>query len=77
MTRADIVGFATRDWRFIEDEKRRFADPFGIYLDDGSGTGNMVVIGTSLRERFLYVVHVERGDRDRIMDSSSPLSRDR
>lgn len=24
MTRADIVAFATRDWRFIEDEKRRF-----------------------------------------------------
>ena len=39
-----------------------FADPIGIYLDDGSGTGNMVVIGTSLRERLLCVVHVERGD---------------
>lgn len=24
MTRADIIAFATRDWRFIEDEKRRF-----------------------------------------------------
>lgn len=23
-----------------------------VYLDDGSGTGNMVVIGASLRERF-------------------------
>jgi uncharacterized DUF497 family protein len=27
----------------------------------------MVAIGTSLRERVLYVVHVERGDRDRII----------
>ena len=35
-----------------------FADPFSIYLDDGSGTGTMVVIGTSLRERLLYVVHI-------------------
>ena len=35
-----------------------FADPFSIYLDDGSGTGNMVVIGKSLRERLLYVVHL-------------------
>src|SRR5882672_1482072 len=43
-----------------------FADPMAVYLDDGSGTGNMVVIGTSLRDRLLYVVHVERGDRDRI-----------
>jgi uncharacterized DUF497 family protein len=27
-----------------------FADPYAIYLDDGSGTHRMVVIGTSLRE---------------------------
>ena len=55
-----------------------FADPFSIYLDDGSGTGNMVVIGTSLRERLLYVVHVERGDRDRIISArlASPAERD-
>ena len=36
-----------------------FADPYSIYLDDGSGTNRMVVIGTSLRERVLFVVHVE------------------
>jgi len=29
----------------------------------------MVVIGTSLRERVLYVVHVERGARDRIISA--------
>jgi uncharacterized protein len=38
-----------------------FADPYAVYLDDGSGVGQMVVIGTSLRARLLYVVHVERG----------------
>ena len=55
-----------------------FADPFSIYLDDGSGTSNMVVIGTSLRERLLYVVHIERGDRDRIISArlASPAERD-
>ena len=55
-----------------------FADPFSIYLDDGSGTGNMVVIGTSLRERLLYVVYVERGVRDRIISArlASPAERD-
>jgi uncharacterized protein len=37
-----------------------FADPFAVYLDDGSGEGRMVVIGISLRQRILYVVHVER-----------------
>ena len=40
-----------------------FADPAAVYLDDGSGTDRMVVIGTSLRDRVLYVVHVERGRR--------------
>jgi uncharacterized protein len=46
-----------------------FADPFAVYLDDGSGVGRMVVIGTSLRERVLFVVHVERGERDRIISA--------
>jgi len=46
-----------------------FADPSAVYLDDGSGIGRLVVIGTSLRERLLYVVHVERGERDRIISA--------
>jgi uncharacterized DUF497 family protein len=46
-----------------------FADPFAVYIDDGSGEGRMVVIGTSLRERVLFVVHVERGERDRIISA--------
>ena len=46
-----------------------FADPAAVYLDDGSGADRMVVIGTSLRERLLYVVHVERGRRDRIISA--------
>lgn len=54
-----------------------FADPMAIYLDDGSGTGNMVVIGTSLRERLLYVVHVERGERDRIISARPATAAER
>lgn len=46
-----------------------FADPFAVYLDDGSRTSRLVVIGVSLRERMLYVVHVERGERDRIISA--------
>ena len=46
-----------------------FADPFAVYLDDGSGAGVLVVVGTSLRERVLYVVHVQRGERDRIISA--------
>ena len=40
-----------------------------VYLDDGSGTGRMVVIGASLRDRLLYVVHVVRGERDRLVSA--------
>jgi len=54
-----------------------FADPMAIYLDDGSGAGNMVVIGTSLRERLLYVVHVERGERDRIISARPATATER
>jgi uncharacterized DUF497 family protein len=54
-----------------------FADPFAVYLDDGSGVGNVVVIGTSLRERLLYVVHVQRGERDRIISARSGTAGER
>lgn len=46
-----------------------FADPLAVYLDDGSGLGRMLVIGTSLRDRVLCVVHVERAERDRIVSA--------
>lgn len=48
-----------------------------IYLDDGSGTGVMIVIGASLLERVLCVVHVERGDRDRIVSARPATSGER
>ena len=44
-----------------------FADPFALYLDDGWGAARLLVIGTSLRERLLCVVHIERGERERII----------
>jgi uncharacterized DUF497 family protein len=46
-----------------------FADPLAVYLDDGSGTDRTVVIGSSIQERVLFVVHVERGERDRIISA--------
>ncbi len=55
-----------------------FADPLAVYLDDGSGLGNMVVIGTSLlRTNSLCVVHVERGERDRIISARPATSGER
>jgi uncharacterized DUF497 family protein len=46
-----------------------FADPLALYIDDGSGTDRILVIGTSLRDRVLCVVHVQRGERDRIISA--------
>lgn len=46
-----------------------FADPFAVYLNEASGAGRMVIIGASLRERLLFVVHVERSARDRIISA--------
>jgi uncharacterized DUF497 family protein len=54
-----------------------FADPFAVYLDDGSGISRTVVIGTSLRERLLVVVHVERGSRDRIISARTASAAER
>ena len=54
-----------------------FADPMAVYLDDGSGTERMVVIGTSLRDRVLFVVHVVRGARDRIISARRAESPER
>ena len=46
-----------------------FADPLAVFLDDGSATNRVVVIGTSIRDRVLCVVHIERGSRDRIISA--------
>lgn len=57
-----------------------FADPLAIYLDDGPSEDRedrMVVIGTSLRERVLFVVHVERGERDRIISARRATTEER
>jgi len=48
-----------------------------VYLDDGTVASNMVVIGTSLRERLLCVVHVERGQRDRIISARTATATER
>ena len=54
-----------------------FADPLAVFLDDGSGTNRVVVIGTSIRDRILCVVHIERGPRDRIISARRASSPER
>jgi uncharacterized DUF497 family protein len=38
-------------------------------MDDGSGEGPIAVVGLSAYGRALYIVHVERGERDRIVSA--------
>lgn len=61
----------------FEEAATVFADPHAVYLDDGSGTERMVVIGASIRDRILYVVHVERGERDRLISARRAESAER
>lgn len=54
-----------------------FADPYAVYLDDGGSAERMVVIGASIRERVLFVVHVERAARDRIISARAATRAER
>ena len=51
-----------------------FAEAATVFADP---PGHMVVIGTSLRERVLYVVHVERGQRDRLISARAATPAER
>ena len=68
---------ATKHGVSFEEAATVFADPYAVYLGDGSGTARMVVIGTSLRERMLCVVHVERTTRDRIISARPATAAER
>jgi len=43
--------------------------PDAIFLADDADPGRFIAIGTSAKARVLYVVHVERGPRDRIISA--------
>jgi len=53
----------------FEEAATVFADPNVLFLDDGGSAERLVALGLSARVRVLYVVHVERGDRDRIISA--------
>ena len=46
-----------------------WTDPAHVIIDDGSGEDTFLLIGLSYDGRFLTVVHVERGERDRIISA--------
>jgi uncharacterized protein len=51
----------------FEEAATAFEDPNHAILDDGGDS--YVLIGFSLRGRLLTVVHVERGERERIISA--------
>ncbi len=53
-----------------------FLDPFAYFADDGSNAGRMFVIGEG-GGRLLCVVHVERGQRYRIISARIASRRER
>lgn len=61
----------------FEEAATVFADPLAVYVDDGSGIGRIAAIGMSLRSRVLYVVHVERSQRDRIISARQATAAER
>lgn len=53
----------------FEEAITSFADPAHAVFDDGSGEDRYVLIGFSHGGRLLTVVHVERGQRERIISA--------
>jgi uncharacterized DUF497 family protein len=53
----------------FEEAITAFEDPRHLLVDDGAGDGGYLLIGFSLHGRLLTVVHVERGQRERIVSA--------
>ena len=54
----------------FEEAVTAVVDPNALYLADDSGSEQrLVAIGMSQQTRVLFVVHVERGQRDRIISA--------
>jgi uncharacterized DUF497 family protein len=53
----------------FEEAATVFADPRVVILDDGGSRGHLVAIGFSARLRLLWVVHVQKAERDRIISA--------
>lgn len=54
-----------------------FEDPNAFYFDNGSPEGRITVIGFSASARLLLVVHIEVGDRIRIISARKPTRKER
>lgn len=54
----------------FEEAATALVDPRAVFFsEDSSGEARLVAIGMSQRVRVLFVVHVERAERDRIISA--------
>ena len=53
----------------FEEAITAVVDPDAVFLADALDPARLVAIGASAKGRVLYVVHVERGARDRIISA--------
>ena len=54
----------------FEEAVTALVDPRAVFIsDDSTGEERTIAIGMSERIRVLFVVHVERGDRDRLISA--------
>jgi uncharacterized protein len=55
----------------FDEATTAFEDPEHVIFEDGSDAGRYILIGVSARSRLLTVVHIERGERERIISARS------
>jgi len=64
----------------FDEASTAFRDPLSDTIDDplhSEGEEGFVLIGKSIRDRLLVVVHTERGDRIRIISARVATNRER
>lgn len=66
---AKAASNATKHGVTFEEATTAFVDDRAVFLVDPTDPSRFVVIGMSAKPRLLFVVHVERGTRDRIISA--------
>jgi uncharacterized DUF497 family protein len=64
----------------FEEAATVFADPLASFHDDPDHSGleaRFLLVGHSLNDRILLVVHAERGDTIRLISARKPTARER
>ena len=58
-------------WRIFEEASSVFLDPHFLATDDPTAPDRFIALGFSGLARLLFVVHLERGEKVRIISATS------